>query len=164
MLFTFIYSLLPFNDKIILYSLDHSRSTRVVWLLESLDLPYEIKAVKRDEKYRAPQSLKKVHPLGRVPIVEIHSDGAKPIVLAESGHICRYLIERYDTEKKFKFLDPIDQVLADYYGYYVEGTFHPLLVAVTVLAKTYGNAPYVVKPMLSVANKILKKFYYVPEV
>ncbi len=76
---------------IIVHHLETSRSQRVLWLLEELGLPYEIKLYKRDPKTRlAPPELKQVHPLGKSPVI---SDG--DLVLAESGAILEYLAETY---------------------------------------------------------------------
>jgi glutathione S-transferase len=76
---------------LVVHHFNESRSQRVLWLLEELGLPYEIKRYQRDPKTMlAPASLRAVHPLGKSPVV---SDGE--LVLAESGAIIEYLIERY---------------------------------------------------------------------
>ena len=76
---------------ITLHHLETSRSQRVLWLLEELGLPYELKRYQRDPKTRlAPASLKAVHPLGKTPVI---TDGAETI--AESGAILEYLVETY---------------------------------------------------------------------
>lgn len=68
---------------IIVHHLETSRSQRVLWLLEELGLPYEIKLYKRDPRTRlAPPELKRVHPLGKSPVI---TDGDR--VVAESGAI-----------------------------------------------------------------------------
>jgi len=73
------------------HHLNYSRSTRILWLLEELDLPYEIVPYSRDPRtFRAPDSLKGVHPLGKAPVIE---DG--DLVLAESGAIVEYVVARY---------------------------------------------------------------------
>jgi glutathione S-transferase len=76
---------------IVVHHLNNSRSQRVLWLLEELELPYEIKRYKRDpQTMLAPTSLREVHPLGKSPVI---TDGK--LTLAESGAIIEYLIERY---------------------------------------------------------------------
>ena len=78
---------------IIVHHLEMSRSQRVLWLLEELGLPYEIRHYPRDPKTRlAPPELKRVHPLGKSPVI---SDGE--LVLAESGAILEYLAETYNA-------------------------------------------------------------------
>ena len=74
-----------------LHHLETSRSQRILWLLEELQLPYELKVYQRDKATRlAPPELKKIHPLGKSPVI---TDGAE--VLAESGAIIEYLVETY---------------------------------------------------------------------
>ena len=76
---------------IVVHHLNNSRSQRVLWLLEELGLPYEVKRYQRDPKTMlAPPELRAVHPLGKSPVIE--DDGLK---LAESGTILEYLAGRY---------------------------------------------------------------------
>jgi glutathione S-transferase len=73
------------------HHLETSRSQRILWLLEELGVPYELKMYRRDRTTRlAPPELKKVHPLGKSPVVT--DDGE---VIAESGAIIEYLVEKY---------------------------------------------------------------------
>lgn len=76
---------------ITLYALKQSRSQRIVWLLEALGVPYEVKNFEREPQTRAaPPIFKTLHPLGKAPIL---TDGET--VIAESAAIVEYLIERY---------------------------------------------------------------------
>ncbi|MBF7144832.1 MULTISPECIES: glutathione S-transferase family protein [Pseudomonas] len=76
---------------ITVHHLNNSRSQRILWLLEELEVPYEIKRYQRDpDTNLAPAELKAVHPLGKSPVIE---DG--PHVLIESGAIVDYLIRRH---------------------------------------------------------------------
>jgi glutathione S-transferase len=76
---------------IVVHHLNESRSQRILWLLEELGLPYEIKRYERDAATRlAPPELKAVHPLGKSPVI---TDGDRTI--AESGAIVDYVIRRY---------------------------------------------------------------------
>ena len=76
---------------ITVHHLETSRSQRVLWLLEELGIDYKIKVYARDPKTKlAPAALKKVHPLGKSPVI---TDGDETI--AESGAILEYLAERY---------------------------------------------------------------------
>jgi glutathione S-transferase len=79
---------------ITVHHLETSRSQRVLWLLEELGVPYDIKRYPRDPKTRlAPPALKAVHPLGKSPVIV---DG--DITVAESGAILEYLVERYGAQ------------------------------------------------------------------
>ncbi|QZP19564.1 glutathione S-transferase family protein [Pseudomonas sp. DR208] len=76
---------------IIVHHLNNSRSQRILWLLEELGLPYEIKRYQRDPKTNlAPPELKAIHPLGKSPVIE---DGGQ--VLIESAAIIDYLIRHH---------------------------------------------------------------------
>ena len=77
--------------------LEKSRSQRILWLLAEPHLTYDIKTHKR-ESMLAPASLKKVHPLGKIPILTIETADrpeAKHLVLAESACIVEYLIDHF---------------------------------------------------------------------
>ena len=74
-----------------LHHLNDSRSQRILWLLEELGTPYEMKRYQRNAETRlAPPELKAIHPLGKSPVI---TDGDTTI--AESGAIVDYIIRRY---------------------------------------------------------------------
>lgn len=76
---------------IVVHHLNNSRSQRILWLLEELGVPYELKFYERDAKTNlAPPELKAISPLGKSPVIE---DG--PHTLIESGAIVDYLIRRH---------------------------------------------------------------------
>ena len=76
---------------IVVHHLNNSRSQRILWALEELGLPYEIKRYQRDAQTNlAPPELKQVHPLGKSPVI---TDGNRTVI--ESGAIIDYLIRRY---------------------------------------------------------------------
>lgn len=78
------------------YDLNWSRSIRITWLLQELGEDYELVSFKRNpETRRAPEELRKVHPLGKAPVIE--DDGK---IIAESGAIIEYLLRKFDTEGK----------------------------------------------------------------
>jgi len=79
---------------ITVHHLETSRSQRILWLLEELGVPYELKVYQRDKATRlAPPELKKIHPLGKSPVI---TDGGE--VIAESGAIIEYLAETYGAQ------------------------------------------------------------------
>jgi glutathione S-transferase len=76
---------------LVVHHLNDSRSQRVLWLLEELELPYQVQRYQRDAVTRlAPPELKAVHPLGKSPVLV---DGARTVI--ESGAIVDYLIRRH---------------------------------------------------------------------
>mgnify|MGYP003483194588 CR=1 FL=1 len=73
------------------HHLETSRSQRILWLLEELGVPYELKIYRRNPATRlAPPELKQVHPLGKSPVITDDSE-----VVAESGAIIEYLVEKF---------------------------------------------------------------------
>jgi len=76
---------------ITLHHLNDSRSQRVLWLLEELGAPYEIRSYRRDAVTNlAPPELKAVHPLGKSPVITDRGH-----TIAESGAIVEYLVRAY---------------------------------------------------------------------
>ena len=66
---------------ITVHHLENSRSQRILWLLEELGLPYQVKRYERDAKTMlAPPELRKIHPLGKSPVIE-----DKGRTIAETG-------------------------------------------------------------------------------
>ena len=76
---------------IVVHHLDDSRSQRILWLLEELQVPYEVQTHKRSPQTRlAPAELKNIHPLGKSPVIQ---DDRR--VVAESGAIIEYVLRHY---------------------------------------------------------------------
>src|SRR5882672_6785432 len=74
-----------------LHHLNDSRSQRILWLLEELGTPYEMKRYQRDATTRlAPPELTKIHPLGKSPVI---TDG--DVRIAESGAVVDYIIRHH---------------------------------------------------------------------
>ena len=87
---------------IVLHHLNNSRSQRVLWMLEELGLPYEVRHYQRDAKTMlAPPELRAVHPLGKSPVIQ---DGTR--TLAESGAIVQYLAAQGDKARD-KLMDKL---------------------------------------------------------
>jgi len=141
---------------LIVHHLNESRSQRVLWLLEELELPYEIKRYQRDpQTMLAPASLRAVHPLGKSPVV---SDGE--LVLAESGAIIEYLVERYGNGRLIPPLGSPERLRYRYWLHYTEGSaMPPLLLKLVFDRMERGPAPFFVKPLLrSIAGKVKGAF------
>lgn len=137
---------------IVVHHLDHSRSTRVLWLLEELELPYRIQPHARNpDTLRAPEGLRAVHPLGKAPVVTI--DGA---VLAESGAI----LETIDEELAEGRLRPAPGTEAmrryRFFMHYAEGSLMPpLLVRLIFDRLRSAPVPFFVKPLVgSIVSKV----------
>jgi glutathione S-transferase len=119
---------------IIVHHLENSRSQRILWMLEELGLPYEIKRYQRNKQTMlAPPELKKVHPLGKSPMIEdTDVNGGKVIV--ETGAIVEYLVEKADG----KLGPPAhrDSVLRyRQFLHYAEGSMMPPLLLLLVVGR-----------------------------
>lgn len=80
---------------VVVHHLNDSRSQRILWLLEELGVPYELKRYERDPATRlAPAELKAIHPLGKSPVI---TDEGRTV--HESGAIIDYLIRRHGAGK-----------------------------------------------------------------
>src|SRR5512136_3033066 len=112
------------------HHLETSRSQRILWLLEELGAPYELKVYKRNPATRlAPPELKAIHPLGKSPVIT--DDG---VVVAESGAIIEYLVEKYGAMAKGELaqLEPPagteERRQCRYWMHYAEGSLMNWLV------------------------------------
>ena len=125
-----------------LHHLNDSRSQRILWLLEELGTPYEMKRYQRNAQTRlAPPELEAVHPLGKSPVI---SDG--DIRIAESGAIVDYIIRHYGQGNGKPALMPAVGS-ADYEAYnewlhYSEGSaMLPLMLNLYVSRLKEAGAP-----------------------
>ncbi|HEU4967364.1 glutathione S-transferase [Sphingomonas sp.] len=122
---------------IIVHHLENSRSQRILWMLEELALPYEVKRYERNAKTMlAPPELKQVHPLGKSPVIQ---DG--DTVVAETGAIIEYLVEKADGKLG---PPPHREAILRYrfYLHYAEGSLMPPLLVKLVLSRVpvFGKA------------------------
>lgn len=117
------------------HHLNNSRSQRILWALEELNTPYHIVRYQREPTLLAPPALKKIHPLGKSPIVE---DQGR--VLAESGAILEYLQETYDTAGQFRPSDAQGKIDYRFWLHYAEGSLMPLLMMKLVFS-SLGKPP-----------------------
>jgi glutathione S-transferase len=141
---------------ITLHHLNNSRSQRILWLLEELGLPCEIKRYERDPKtLRAPPALRAIHPLGKSPVI---TDGA--LTLAESGAIIEYLAERYGAGELMPAAGTPERVRCSYWLHYAEGSAMPPLVMKLVFNRIkIAPAPFFVKPIArQMADKVARTF------
>ena len=136
---------------IIVHHLENSRSQRVLWMLEELGLPYEVKRYQRDKQTMlAPPELKRVHPLGKSPVIVDTDDGNR--VVAETGAIVEYLVAKADE----RLGAPAHREAALRYRFwlhYAEGSLMTPLFAKLVLSRVplFGkSAQKRIQPMIDV--------------
>lgn len=129
---------------ITVHHLENSRSQRVLWLLEELGLEYEIERYERDpDTMLAPDSLLRVHRLGKSPVVEDSGH-----TLAESGAIIEYLVDRYDSGR-LRPAPGTDALLQyRYWLHYAEGSLMPWLLMKLVFDRlNKPPMPFVLRPV-----------------
>jgi len=144
------------SSPITVHHLNNSRSQRVLWLLEELQLPYEIVHYQRDPKTMlAPPELRAVHPLGKSPVVTV--DG---LTLAESGAILETLTERYGNGRLAPAAGTPEQLRYRYWLHYAEGSAMPPLLFKLVFDKIESSKmPFFAKPIArAIAGKAKSSF------
>src|ERR1700712_2382416 len=121
-----------------LHHLNDSRSQRILWLLEELGLPYEMKRYQRDATTRlAPPELAKIHPLGKSPVIV---DGE--VRIAESAAIVDYIIRRYGKGAMMPAAGSADYEAYNEWLHYSEGSaMLPLMLNLYVGRLKEAGAP-----------------------
>ena len=129
---------------ITVHHLNNSRSQRVLWLLEELGLPYEIKKYQRDATTMlAPPELTRVHPLGKSPVI---TEG--DITVAESGAIIEYLLERHGGGRLVPAAGTPERLRYRYWLHFAEGSAMPPLLLKLIFGRIATRAmPFFVKPI-----------------
>lgn len=127
---------------ITVHYLEKSRAHRALWLLEELGLDYEVKTYRRTKDYRAPESLKAVHPLGKSPVIE--DDGR---IVAESGAITEYLVEKHGGGSLRPAAGTEERLRYTYWMHYAEGSAMPLLVMKLIFSRMPSQMPFFLRPV-----------------
>ncbi|WP_312954139.1 glutathione S-transferase [Pseudomonas songnenensis] len=145
---------------ITVHHLNHSRSHRVLWLLEELELLYEIKRYPRDPKTMlAPAELKAVHPLGKSPVI---TDGE--LTLAESAAILEYLLERYGNGLLAPQSSSAEYRRFRYWMHYAEGSaMPPMLLKLVFDRVATGPMPFFIRPMARAIAKGANRAFIGPQ-
>jgi glutathione S-transferase len=146
---------------ITVHHLNNSRSQRVLWLLEELGLKYEIKRYERDKKtMRAPESLRRVHPLGKSPVI---TDGK--LTLAESGAIVEYLVEHYGKGRFVPAPGTPQRLRYTYWMHYAEGSLMPpLLMKLVFDTIERSRMPFFAKPIAKAISRKTKGSFIEPSI
>ncbi|KAK4146251.1 uncharacterized protein C8A04DRAFT_10006 [Dichotomopilus funicola] len=158
--------------KVKLHWLNGSRAQSTLFLLEQLEIPYELEIHHRLKTMLAPPELRKIHPLGKSPVVTVttpNAAGEEPIVLAETAFITQYLCDHFpkgpelvpprwkegrenrvggETEEWMRY---------QYLLYYIEGSFMFTVVLHFILTALKGpSVPFLIRPLTTViANQII---------
>ena len=141
---------------ILVHHLENSRSQRVLWLLEELGLAYDLRRYERDPSTSlAPESLRRIHPLGKSPVID--DDGQ---VVAESGAIIEYLVERHGGGRLVPPPGSPERLRYRYWMHFAEGTAMPPLVMKLVFDRiASAPMPFFVRPIArAISAKVLGSF------
>jgi glutathione S-transferase len=142
---------------ITLHHLENSRSQRVLWLLEELGVPYEVKRYRRDPKTMyAPPELAQVHPLGKSPVI---TEGDTTV--AESGAIIEYLLDEHDPAGHLRPAPGTpERRRYTYWLHFAEGSaMPPLLMKLVFDQVRKAKVPFFIKPVVrGVADKVTQSF------
>ncbi|KAL0061345.1 hypothetical protein AAF712_011862 [Marasmius tenuissimus] len=149
---------------ITLHHLNNSRSQRMIWLLEELGVPYEIKKYQRTAEQRAPPEMLKIFPLGKSPIItDTGVDGTQNIVLAESGAIVEYLIKTYGNGKFSSAQTGQGYIDNLYFTHYAEGSIMPTMVMRLVFTIIPQRSPWVLRWLLNGVFGKVTEVMVIPE-
>jgi glutathione S-transferase len=144
---------------LIVHHLNNSRSQRVLWLLEELGLPYEIKYYQRDPKtMRAPASLRNVHPLGKSPVV---TDG--DLTIAETGAIVEYLVEKAGGRLRPAAGTP-ERLRWTFWLHFAEGSAMTPLIVKLIFNAMPSRAPTLLRGLVRNISKRAQAGYSDPEI
>jgi glutathione S-transferase len=141
---------------IVLHHLENSRSQRVLWLLEELGLPYEVRRHARDKTtLQAPPELRRVHPLGKSPVIT-----EAGITVAESGAIVEYLLDRHGEGRLRPPPGTPERLQFTYWLHFAEGSAMPFLLLKLVFDKVRAApVPFFIKPVVKgVADQVMRSF------
>ena len=140
---------------ITVHHLNNSRSQRVLWLLEELGLPYEVKRYAREKTGLAPAALRQVHPLGKSPVIQ---DGEA--TLAESGAILEYLVDRHGNGRLRPAAGTPEQLRYTYWLHFAEGSAMPPLLMKLIFDRFASpQVPFLIRPIArALANQVKRSF------
>ena len=125
------------------HHLNNSRSQRVLWLLEELEVPYEIRRHERDAAtLLAPEALRAVHPLGKAPVIT-----EDDIVVAETGAIVEYILDRHGAGRLEPARGGADWWRYRHWMHHAEGSAMPPLVMTLLLGRLPDSLPPPAQPM-----------------
>ncbi len=146
---------------IVVHHLNNSRSQRILWLLEELGLPYEIKRYQRDAKTMlAPPELRAVHPLGKSPVI---SDGE--LTIAESGAIVDYLASHYGNGILIPKANTPEHLRYTYWLHFAEGSaMSPLLLKLVFDRIESGPMPFFIRPVARSIAQRAKNWIVLPNI
>jgi glutathione S-transferase len=145
---------------ITVHHLNDSRSQRVLWLLEEMGVPYEVKRYQRDAKTRlAPPALKAIHPLGKSPVLD---DGEAR--LAETGAIIEYLLDTYPAAGLRPAAGTAEARRLTYWLHYAEGSAMTPLLLKLIFTAIPGRVPFLARGVAKGISKAMNANMIDPQI
>ena len=118
-----------------IHCLAYSRAIRLLWLMEDLSQPYDLVQYDRTDQFRAPEALRKIHPLGKSPVID---DGE--LQISESATCLRYLVDKFGDETHRPHPAAADYVRHEELLDYVESSFAEVCMNL-LLPALHGKDP-----------------------
>ena len=150
---------------ITVHHLNNSRSQRVLWLLEELGAPYEVKRYERDPKTMlAPPELHAIHPLGKSPVLDDFSSESGEIRVAETGAIIEHLMAAHPDSP----LKPAPGTEAarryTYWLHYAEGSAMTPLLLKLIFGQLPKRSPGLVRPIVNAVSSKAQSGFIDPQI
>lgn len=144
-----------------LHHLNNSRSQRILWLLEELEVNYDIKRYQRNSvTMLAPSELLEVHPLGKSPVITDNG-----VTVAESGAIVEYLLQHYGNGRLVPARESSDFLRYQYWLHYAEGSAMPPLLLKLVFDRIESERmPFFAKPVARAIAQRVKASFIQPQI
>ena len=145
---------------ITVHHLNNSRSQRVLWLLEELGVPYEVKRYERDAKTMlAPPELRAIHPLGKSPVID---DGE--IRVAETGAIIEHIMASH-PESPLKPAPGTDAGRRyTYWLHYAEGSAMTPLLLKLIFGQLPKRSPGLIRPIVNAVSSKAQSAFIDPQI
>ncbi len=132
------------------HHLNNSRSQRVLWLLEELGVPYEIKHYQRAADMQAPKELRAVHSLGKSPVITDNGN-----TVAESGAIIEYIVETCGNGRLIPPPKTAERLRYTYWLHYAEGSAMSPLLMKLIFLMLPRRSPALMRPVMKAISRQL---------
>lgn len=141
---------------IIVHHLEHSRSQRILWLLEELGVPYQVKRYQRDKTTNlAPPELMKIHPLGKSPVIDDAGE-----IIAETGAIIEHIVDVHGAGRLAPGRESPDYLRYKYWMHAAEGSYMPPLVMALFLNRMEtAPMPFFARPVAKRLTRGVRDLY-----
>ncbi|KAL9056641.1 MAG: hypothetical protein Q9162_002812 [Coniocarpon cinnabarinum] len=163
---------IPYIKQQSLEKLDRSRSQRILWLLEELEVPYELKVYKRQPDGNADPRLREIHPLGKSPLITVQpEDESLPArTIAESAAIVEYVCDHFgqhlipqrwqEGQNKKVAGETEEWMRYRHFMHYSEGSLMSVLMTAMIIMRIRdAPVPFFIKPIVKgIAGKVQSSY------